>query len=278
MAIKMKEENGGGKKLNAVMTVEASLILPVFIMLFMNVLSIVEVYRIHSSVAESLWDEGRKTAKYCYLKEAAENISGSQELDISGIWAISAALSGSGGIAKDLENYPVWEKIVNGGKSGFWVNRKTEENGMISIDCRYRVHPLFLSLTPVSKEIENHYCGHAWIGYVPGDGESAEGEDDIYVYITETGTVYHKNRECSYLNPSIRSIKTDDLGSARNKGGAVYYACPLCKSMAGGGNCYVTDYGTSYHTSITCSGLKRTIYAVKLSEVGGRSGCSKCSG
>lgn len=278
MAVRMKEEKGSGKKLNAVMTVEASLILPVFIMLFMNVLSIVEVYRIHSSVAESLWDEGRKTAKYCYLKETAENISGLQESDISGIETFVSALSGSRKIVKDLGNYPVWEKIVNGGENGFWVSRKSEENGMISIDCRYRIHPVFLSLTPISKEIENHYYGHAWIGYVPGDGKNVEGEDEVYVYITETGTFYHKNRECSYLNPSIRSIKADDLDGARNRGGAIYYACFLCKDMAGGENCYVTDYGTSYHNSITCPGLKRTIYAVKLSEVGGRSACSKCGG
>lgn len=278
MAVRMKQEKESGKKLNAVMTVEASLILPVFIMLFMNVLSIVEVYRIHSSVAESLWDEGRKTAKYCYLKEVAENISGFQESDISGIEVLAAALSGSSEIVKDLGNYPVWEKIVDGGKSGFWVNRKTEDNGMISIDCGYRIHPLFMSLTPISKEIENHYYGHAWIGYVLGDGKNVEGEDEVYVYITETGTVYHRNRGCSYLNPSIRSVNVDNLDSARNNGGAVYYACPLCKDMAEGENCYVTDYGTSYHTSITCSGLKRTIYEVKLSEVGGRSTCSKCGG
>lgn len=274
----MKAEKENGKKWNAVMTVEASLILPVFIMLLMNVLSIIEVYRIHSSVAESLWDEGRKTAKYCYLKEAAENISGLQESDISGIGALASALSGSRDITRDLDNYPVWERIVSGGESGVWVNRKVEENGTIRIDCRYRIHPLFMSLTPISKEIENHYCGHAWIGYVPGDGKNVAGEDEVYVYITETGTVYHKNRECSYLNPSIRSIRVDNLDGVRNKGGAVYYTCPLCKDMAGGEICYVTDYGTNYHTSITCSGLKRTIYAVRLSETGGRSACSKCGG
>lgn len=274
----MKEKRDSRKKLNAVMTVEASLILPMFIMLFMNVLSIAEVYRIHSSVSESLWDEGRKAAKFYYLKQAAENIPDSQDLDISEIWKLFTALSGSREIVKDLENYPVWEKVVNSGKRGFEVSSKLEENGMISIDCRYRIHPLFMSLTPVSKEIENHYYGHAWIGYVPGDGKNTEGENEIYVYITETGTVYHKNRECSYLNPSIRSIKVNDLDNARNKGGAAYYACPLCKDMAEGENYYVTDYGTSYHAGVTCSGLKRTIYEVKLSEAGGRSACSKCGG
>lgn len=268
-----------GKKLNAVMTVEASLILPVFIMLLMNVLSLIEVYRIHSSVAESLWDEGRRAAKYFYLKEAAEHISASsEEIDSAQMGTVFAALSGNAEIVKDLGDYPVWEKIVSGGKGGFWVESMTDETGVISIDCKYRVHPLFTSLTPVSKEIENHYCGHAWIGYVPENRQNAEGQDEIYVYITKTGTVYHKNRECSYLNPSIRSIQAGELENARNESGAVYHECPLCDDMAGGENRYITDYGTNYHTSLVCSGLKRTIYEVKLSEAGGRSACSKCGG
>ena len=60
----MKEIKGGNRKnIKAVMTVEASLVLPVFLMLLMNVLSMMEVYRIHSSVAASLWDDGRRAAK-----------------------------------------------------------------------------------------------------------------------------------------------------------------------------------------------------------------------
>ena len=276
----MKEvKNDIGKKLNAVMTVEASLILPVFIMLLMNVLSLIEVYRIHSSVAESLWDEGRSAAKYFYLKEATEHISASsEEADLVRMGTVLTALSGNAEIVKNLENYPVWEKIVSGGKGGFWVESMTDENGVISIDCRYRVHPLFVSLTPVSKEIENHYCGHAWIGYVLGNGQNVEGSDEVYVYITETGTVYHKNRECSYLNPSIRSIQSGEVENVRNESGAVYHECPLCDDMAAGVNRYITDYGTNYHTSITCPGLKRTIYEIRLSETGGRSACSKCGG
>ena len=230
-------------------------------------------------MAASLWDEGRRAAKYFYLKEAAGNIyDDSEEIDISRIGTLLAALTGSTEIVKNLENYPVWEKIVSGGKSGFRVSGKAEDNGVISIDCSYQIHPLFVSLTPVSKEIENHYYGHAWTGYVLGEGGNEEGETEAYVYITETGTVYHKNRGCSYLNPGIRSVQTGELESARNKGGAVYYACPLCEDMAGSEIRYITDYGTSYHTSVICSGLKRTIYEVRLNETGGRSACSKCGG
>lgn len=178
-------------------------------------------------------------------------------------------------IIKDLEAFPIWEQLVVGKKAGFLVRSETGEDGTVRIDCNYRIHPLFTSLTPVAKGFENHYYGHAWIGYVH-DGSNT-GEEEIFVYITETGTVYHRNRGCSYLNPSIKSAGKTELESLRNKSGAIYYVCPLCGGGAAG-RYYVTDYGTNYHTSIACPGLKRTIYEVRLSEVGGRGPCSKCGG
>ena len=77
-----KAKNSVGKSISGAMTVEASLILPIFILLFMNLLSMIEVYRIHSSVAETLWEKGRESAKFLYAKEAAGNIlPDSEEID-----------------------------------------------------------------------------------------------------------------------------------------------------------------------------------------------------
>ena len=39
---------------------------------------------------------------------------------------------------------------------------------------------------------------------------------------------------------------------------------------------YITSQGNRYHTQLNCSGLKRTIYTVPLSQTGGRGRCSKC--
>lgn len=268
------------KKIKGAMTVEASILLPVFLMLFVNLLSVIEVYRIHSSVAETLWEKGRKTAQYYYLRDTADELA---DVSISGengnsyLIGIMASIAGAQQIIKDLGNYPVWEKIVVGGKGGYAVSGKVNEKGIITIDCTYRIHPLFSSLTPMSRMIENHYYGHAWTGYeLSGQGGSEDAE--IYVYVTETGTVYHKNRGCSYLNPSIRQVLVADLEKLRNESGAIYYACPLCDGRNLGEACYITDYGTNYHTYTMCPGLKRTIYEVKLSEVHGKGPCSKCGG
>ncbi len=69
-----------------------------------------------------------------------------------------------------------------------------------------------------------------------------------------------------------------EIESLRNKSGGAYYACRLCDASQKAGNYYITDYGANYHKSIGCSGLKRTVYAVKLKEVDGRGACSKCGG
>ncbi len=265
------------KTIRAVMTVEASLILPIFMMLLMNLLSVIEVYQIHSSVATSLWEEGRETAKNLFLRDAAEEIVDVPE-KMNGIQlgTLFTSLSTQNKILKNLKSFPVWEKIVAGGRAGFLVSGEQGEDGTVQINCRYRIHPLFKSFTPVTRELENHYYGHAWVGYIH-DG-SAEAQEEVYVYITETGTVYHRNRSCSYLNPSIQCVQEGEIESLRNKSGGAYYACRLCDASQKAGNYYITDYGANYHKSIGCSGLKRTVYAVKLKEVDGRGACSKCGG
>ena len=115
----------------------------------------------------------------------------------------------------------------------------------------------------------------AWIGYT-GEGGYGNGEE-IFVYITPEGTVYHKNRDCSYLKLSIRSIRAENLEEARNSSGSRYNPCGTCAERGSpAGTVYVTDYGDRYHNSRSCSGLKRTVMMAPLREVHGKRACSKC--
>lgn len=130
--------------------------------------------------------------------------------------------------------------------------------------------------------IVNHCKAHIWNGY---HGENAQiGESDTqYVYVTESGSVYHKNRSCSHLNITIEQISSRQVTVQRNEDGSRYYACPICtkrmtKKELEQYQLYVTPYGDRFHISLTCSGLKRTIRVVPISQVGERTACSECGG
>ena len=117
----------------------------------------------------------------------------------------------------------------------------------------------------------------AWVGYT-GESFQNSAEEEL-VYITPDGSVYHRTRDCTYLRLSIRQLSYENLTDERNLSGGRYTACEYCVRRGwSGGIVYITDHGTSYHSSIGCQGLKRTVMAVPLSEAeaGGRSCCSRC--
>lgn len=141
------------------------------------------------------------------------------------------------------------------------------DSGIMELSLRYRLQipVLFFQIPIVEKEETLRIKG--WIGYVEAEG-SREAEN--MVYITDTGMVYHSTPTCNYLDLSIRRVS---LVWAKTQ----YGSCSLCKEKGiPGAYVYVTTYGTGYHTGLDCSGLKRSIYAVRLSEVYGRGGCKKC--
>ena len=115
-------------------------------------------------------------------------------------------------------------------------------------------------------------------GIIKGYMDGRNGQDDAdIVYVTERGEVYHEDYQCSYLHLSIRPVSYEELSSLRNESGGKYYACEKCTFGSVMGGVYITQTGDRYHSSLNCSGLKRTIHAVKRSEVTGMGGCSRCS-
>lgn len=118
---------------------------------------------------------------------------------------------------------------------------------------------------------------HPWTGYKQGSGSGGSDGSmgDPIVYVAENGTVYHLSRSCTHLDLNIRPIDSSQIGDVRNAGGGKYKPCELCGG--GSGTVYITNEGDRYHSSLTCSGLKRTIYEMRLSEVGNRRLCSRCA-
>lgn len=145
----------------------------------------------------------------------------------------------------------------------------------------YTYKPVESCFPMMSVRMFNSVKVHAWTGREYEKNAQEEGKTDQeeqMVYVTETGTVYHKKLECSYLNLSVSHVSGSRIGGYRNQNGEKYSPCETCvKSQNPAGIVYITDTGNRYHNLESCSGLKRTVRLVKCSEVNGSMHvCSRC--
>ncbi len=118
---------------------------------------------------------------------------------------------------------------------------------------------------------------HKWIGYDLTGETSGETAAEEMVFITKSGTAYHKSRSCPYLNPAVRAVSREEALSSRNSSGRHYTACGICGGK--GETLYITSGGDRYHSTISCSGLKRSIEYVSLEQAlsRGKHACTKCA-
>lgn len=100
------------------------------------------------------------------------------------------------------------------------------------------------------------------------------------VYITKYGTVYHRHRGCSFLNPSIQMVRREEVFRKRNKKGGKYYPCESCMKTKEAMEevLYITEEGECFHSFPGCKGINRTIYEIPRSKAAGLRACDKCGG
>ena len=114
-----------------------------------------------------------------------------------------------------------------------------------------------------------------WTGYDVTTAKNRK-EEDMIVYMTQYGSVYHKDRGCTHLSLSIQSVPIDEVGGKINLDQGHYSPCEYCGNHGFVTLVFVTNYGERYHTSIKCRGLRRYVRSVPLSQVEGVPPCQKC--
>ncbi len=203
------------------MTVEAAIVLPLFIYAVINLLSLILLFRDFSAEEGKLHQLGRELSLLSYGQETGE-----PDIRLVKITKARAAVP--------IAAFP-------------------------------------------SAVLVNGCVMHKWTGYDLREGmDNTDQDREELVYVTESGTAWHRDRACVYLNPSVQMLPGDQAETARNKNGRSYKACEICGGR--GAIVYVTDSGERYHSTVTCSGLKRTINCIPLSEAisSGRHACPKC--
>lgn len=256
------------------MTLEAAFALPFFLFAVLNILFVVSIIGTQSRISAAMHQVGNKMAFAGYVYE---NTVGDMVPDgLSGVAVTEGYARGQ--IVEYVGRSYLESSCVKGGAGGlsFAGSSVMGAEDVIDLNLSYRVRPFAGLMGFEGLSLSQRYYGRAWTGYDAARSVSGEAEEDPMVYITKTGTVYHMDRNCTYLNPKIETVAAQSVSDRRNESGAKYAPCGSC-GTGGSGNCvYITKHGSSYHKRLNCPGLKRTIYTVPLSETGARGRCSKC--
>lgn len=240
------------------MTIEAALVTPLFFFAAVCLVYLLEVMAIRTTVAGALASVGREVAKEAYVSQVLVSSRLEKKIiDNVGIDRLNRSI------------------IQNGTEGIDCSNSKTNwGSGVMELSVSYNIKlPIWGTILPTIS-CEETLRVKGWNGY-----QSAftlpSGEERVY--ITEYGLVYHKRLDCTYLNPTIHTVKTSEIEDMRNDSGGKYYLCESCgKKETETAVVFITTYGTRYHVSLTCKKIKRNIYVIPLEEAYGLGGCSKC--
>lgn len=133
-------------------------------------------------------------------------------------------------------------------------------------------------IVPLPKVwIHNTVKVHAWTGKEFEAFADHTDEIEEMVYVAESGEVYHKSAGCSYLNVQVSQVGGKSISSMRNVYGEKYEPCETCsRNQKPSGTVYITKKGNRYHNLASCSGLKRTVRMVKMSDAAEMAVCKRC--
>lgn len=251
-------------KYRASLSVEASLVLPLFLFYIMTLLYGLEIVRFQSDVWEALHQEAVRTgfASYAASYGNAEVIDDEE-------------------IKKNIKDYLGRQFLpylcVEGNAAGLEIhierNFAGKDNRRLSV--MYAIEP-FIRILPIGEiTVTDHVFVHDWTGYQNDGVWSGEENNGVYVYITPTGKKYHFSEDCTYLKVKLQAVKSESVSEFRNADGEIYDSCEVCGKEQQE-TVYLTKWGNRYHSTPDCEAIKRTISVVPLSQAGNRTACSKC--
>lgn len=242
----------------ASITIEASLVIPIFLFAVLCLIYTMEIQALHTQI--------RFAVENAAKEEAAQ----------AGVIPIVNASRLKQNIVNQIGRERLDRSILINGAEGIRCNKSylSVFNDEIHVKAEYCIQLPFPEFTHIKMPLHEEMIIKAWTG----KQNSNKNQDiDTIVYITEYGRVYHEDSMCAYLAPKVKYAPYKDVKNLRNRYGEKYKRCTKCNYGEPLSGVYISEHGNKYHTSLSCSGLKRNVYAVKKSEVGIRKGCSKCA-
>lgn len=259
-------------------TVETVLVLPVFLSVICGLLMMGNLLLTEAKIQYAL----ARTADIYAAQKAVENINTVKKNNntgksAKGIEKMADALLKTANLqvifSSVYSSSSSNENSIVGGRTGIMVSASVdEEQETVEVAASYRLkieipfinHVAFFRKASVKQRI--------YSGYVEHGGEK-NTEDNGVVYVTENGSVYHTSLSCTHISLHISGSDMKKMLIQKK-----LHPCDKCiREGEPLSSVYITKYGDKYHSTLHCSGLKRTVRAIPKEEAKGMKMCSRCA-
>ncbi len=252
-------------KTAASLTVEAALELPVFFVLIAIVLQYASVMRAATQFSGLLTTTAQEMAIAAY-KEEYSDANNILRGVLSDAWAATQVISK----AEDKDAVRL---------ASFLNSSYLKEGDLIKLVLSYQPKPKYSLISLPFTFFVQKAAVRGWTGKEGHSGnnnskETANAKNKT-VYVTEHGSVYHTNPDCSHLKVTVIPVSKKQRDKARNVSGGKYKKCPYCGKNSTG-SYYVNPYGDCWHTRVDCPALKRTVHEADLDDCSHLHECKDC--
>jgi len=248
-------------------TVEAALVLPFFLCALCTVMVIAQFILAETSICHASLQTARVLARQESCFGGKKDLSGkdSSLKKLGGILETRVIFSGY------LDKKNADPAVVAGGRTGIVLKAETSGDRVkLRADYIFKAPVPFFRFFFLKHKVE--VSCRKFVGFAEHDHDGGTGDSDT-VFVTEYGEVYHTSLSCSHLTIHI----TDPARVRKIMKSSRYRGCEKC--IRGGGmpsEIYLTKEGDCYHSTLSCSGLKRSVNVKKKSQVSGMRICSEC--
>lgn len=243
-----------------IMTVEAAIAVPVFLIGAFTLLDLIHMLGVHQEMLSAMAGSAHISSVRGYDEDFAQD------------QVLTELVLRMGSSCVDFDR-------IQGGMAGidYWGTDFDKENGDIHINASCQVSPSFSLVNKASLRLSLGLHTRAFVGgkLLTGQSSASDG-DGRTVYVAENGVVYHNSRSCAYIDLSLHGVLLTQVSSQRNSQGGRYYPCERCMENRDTTVVYITDTGTRYHGTSQCPGLSRTVYEMTWTQDCILPACSRC--
>lgn len=264
--------------LRGIITVEASIILPIYILIISSIIYLFNILYIQNTFQERMSEIAREISSNYYIACSISSLNNKETLDFyqyqtqnessfsNTTYNITSSLITASYISKLFSSNDI-QAVINSSNivdkanglsfNGTYLDTATND---LFIHLSYKIRLPFLPWH-LSLPIKQFCKLHLFYGknITPNKGDTT-----IYVYCNLSGNVYHTNKYCSYLTKYTSVVPVKDIPTL---GMIACYRCNYPAYSTNAEYVYLTTEGDRYHYSLDCPTFTSHIYKIDYTQL-----------